>query len=205
MFVEDITVAVPSHPARAQNGMLARALDSVYRQRRLPTAVVVANDLDRQGSAATRNRALAGVTTDWVAFLDSDDELHPEHLERLAARAAATGADVVYPWFTPAGGQDPWPAWFGQPFDEQALRRRDFVIPVTVLARARLLRAVGGFRADLSIAAPAQCDDWGLWLRLLDAGATFSHLPLRTWTWHMHAGNTSGSPELGDARSRTIP
>jgi len=32
------------------------------------------------------------------------------------------------------------------------------------------------------------CEDWGLWLALLDAGAAFSHLPQRTWIWHNGAG-----------------
>ena len=180
--------------------MLKRALASVQAQT-IPARAVVQLDVTRAGSAATRNAALKGVTSPWVAFLDSDDTMDPEHLERLAAHAEKTGADLVYPWFRVDGYTDPWPWRYGMEFDPAALQRSNF-IPVAVLARTDLVREVGGFVADPKFAPPAQCDEWGLWLRMLDAGARFAHLPERTWTWVAHSGNTSGSPRLGDARVR---
>jgi len=196
-----IDVVIPAHPAREASGMLARAVASVERQS-IPARAVVQLDTVRAGSAATRTRGLARVTTPWVAFLDSDDELLPHHLERLLEHAEATGADLVYPWFHADGFTDPWPKLFGRVFDQGELRRGNF-IPTTVLARTELVRLAGGFIADLDIAPPAQCDEWGLWLRMLDlkpAGARIAHLPERTWVWHVHGKNSSGSPHLGDAR-----
>jgi hypothetical protein len=93
--------------------------------------------------------------------------------------------DVVYPWFDVEGGEDPI-GCFGVPFSAAFLRRRNY-IPVTVLARTELVRAVGGFQ-DHPDENGDPCEDWGLWLALLDAGATFGHLPQRTWIWHMGAG-----------------
>lgn len=180
--------------------MLARAVASVQAQT-VPARAVVQLDATRAGSAATRTAGLAGVRTPWVAFLDSDDVLDPGHLEKLAAHAETTGADLVYPWFRVDGYHDPWPGRFGQPFDGAALRRANY-IPVTVLARTGLVRAAGGFIADLTIAPPAECDEWGLWLRMLDQGARIVHLPERTWTWVAHGKNSSGSPRLGDAKLR---
>ena len=124
------------------------------------------------------------VTTDWVAFLDSDDELKPNHLRACARHATLTGADVMYPWFD---GYDPM-GMFGVPFDPELLRRRNY-IPVTVLARTAMVKAVGGF-ADHPDEHGDPCEDWGLWLKLLDLGAKFSHLPQRTWIWH--PGGTRG-------------
>lgn len=195
-----IDVIVPAHPARVANGMLKRAVDSVQAQT-VPARAVVQLDATRAGSAATRNAALKGVTSAWVAFLDSDDTMDPGHLEKLAAHAETAGADLAYPWFRVDGYQDPWPWRYGMEFDPVALRRGNF-IPVTVLARTDLVRDVGGFIADRKFAPPAQCDEWGLWLRMLDAGAKIIHLPERTWTWYAHSGNSSGSPRLGDAKLR---
>lgn len=195
-----IDVVIPAHPARVASGMLARAVASVEAQT-VPARAVVQLDTTRAGSAKTRTAGLAGVVTPWVAFLDSDDTLDPGHLEKLVAHAEMTGADLVYPWFRVDGAPDPWPYRFGMQLDVGALRRGNF-IPVTVLARMDLVRAAGGFVADLKYAPPAQCDEWGLWLRMLDRGARIVHLPERTWTWHAHGGNTSGSPRLGDAKLR---
>ena len=193
-----IDVVIPAHPARVASGQLDKAIASVWAQT-FAARLVVQHDTTRAGSAATRNAGLARVRSPWVAFLDSDDVLDPGHLEKLAACAEATRADLVYPWFRADGYHDPWPHRFKHAFDAAALRRSNY-IPVTVLARTDLVREVGGFIADLTIAPPAACDEWGLWLRMLDAGARIAHLPERTWTWNMHSGNTSGSPQLGDAK-----
>jgi glycosyltransferase involved in cell wall biosynthesis len=187
-----VTVVIPVHPPRLHS-TLDRALHSVWEQDSLPQAVLVEVDRTRAGAAATRNLGLEQVTTEWVAFLDSDDQLRPEHLSALEGCAAQEDADLVYPWFDVANGWDPFPDRFGQPFDPEVLRTRN-TIPVTVLARTELIRAVGGFRPKGPPENP--CDDWGCWEAMLAAGGRFVHLPERTWIWHWHRsatdGNTSG-------------
>src|SRR6188508_3476511 len=96
---QTISVIIPAHPGRVRNGLLAQAIDSVHRQELLPDAVHIAYDLDREGAAATRQRALLSARTDWVAFLDSDDMFLPKHLLWLLRHAQATEADFVYSWF----------------------------------------------------------------------------------------------------------
>ncbi|WP_405815588.1 glycosyltransferase [Streptomyces sp. NBC_01390] len=132
-----VSVVIPTHPPRASK--LRRALASVCAQTVQPIAVVVENDVDRTGSAATRNRGLAHVTTEWVAFLDSDDQLLPHHLERLTMEALKTGADVVYPLprvIGPDGQIVPrHHDWGGGPeFDPEYLRTNSH-IPVNSLVR----------------------------------------------------------------------
>src|SRR3546814_8644512 len=68
---------------------------------------------------------------------------------------------------------------FGQEFDPAALQANNF-IPVTALVRTSLFVAVGGFPQPLSEAWPhADCEDWGLWQRLLALGAKFGSASCR--------------------------
>jgi len=185
-----ITVVIATIPSRTD--LLDRALDSVHEQSLPATDVLVQVDINREGAAATRNRALEAVETEWVAFLDDDDELLPDHL-RLCARAARlNGADVVYPGYDTAGGDDPVNC-FGIPFDGELLQRRNF-IPVTTLCRTALVREAGGFQAHPDEHGDP-CEDWGLWLAMHRLGATFYHLPQRTWKWNLAPGSTRGRPD----------
>jgi len=112
--VSDVTVVIPYHTAREHNGMLARAVRSVEAQT-YRCEIVQAKDVHGVGAAITRNHGLALVQTEWTAFLDSDDELDPHHIEKLRQCADKTEADYVYPWFRVVGGSDPFPMFFGKP------------------------------------------------------------------------------------------
>ena len=183
---------IPSIPPRAGT-YLHRALDSVLQQDRPVDAISVSVDHERLGSARNRTRALSGVSTEWSALLDDDDAWNTDHVRLLLAHADATGADLVYPWFS-TNGFDPWPYREGQPFDEELLRTVNY-IPITVLVRTELLWDVGGFTAATPDSPQTLNDDHGTWMKLLEAGARFEHLNRRTWTWKWHQTHTSGVPE----------
>ena len=112
-----VTVVVPAYQAERT---IARALGSLVAQTSPAWRAVVVDDgsTDRTaeiverlaedderitlhrcepngGAAAARNVALALVDTEWVGFLDADDEWVPDRLERLLALAERTGADVI--------------------------------------------------------------------------------------------------------------
>lgn len=187
-----ITVVIPTLPERAD--LLARAVASV-RAQTLSADLAVEVDEHREGAAAARNRALERVATEWVAFLDDDDEFKPNHLRACLRAAALMHADVVYPGYDVVG-EDPVNC-FGLPFQARFLRQTNF-IPVTTLCRTEAVLRVGGFQAHPDEFGNP-CEDWGLWLALLDAGASFRHLPQRTWIWHIRAGTTHRHPEVNDA------
>jgi glycosyltransferase involved in cell wall biosynthesis len=200
----DVTVVTPTIPGREQ--MLARALASVGRQTRRPASIVVVEDHAGEGAARARNVGLAAVSTTWMAWLDDDDELLPDHLSTLLMAAAATGADLVYSYPVIVGGRDPLAApWHGRlvaspidvpfgPEQERWLRDVGNFIPVTYLVRTDLVRRVGGMPEPYSVEWPRDCEDYGLLLRLLDAGARFHHVcGIRTWRYYIHGANTGGS------------
>ena len=53
-------------------------------------------DRPHAGKAAQLNFALAQVTAPYVAYMDDDDVVFPEHLEKLLSAAERVGADFVY-------------------------------------------------------------------------------------------------------------
>ena len=187
-----VTAVIPAIPPRMQKH-LHRAVDSVLTQERPVEALSVRIDHERRGSAWNRTRACLGVSTEWIALLDDDDEWLPEHVRLLLEHAEATGADMVYPWFTVPEGWDPWPEREGQPFDEVLLRTMNY-IPITVLLRAELLWEVGGFTASSPDSPQSLNDDHGTWMKMVEAGAKIEHLNRRTWLWHWHNHHTSGVP-----------
>jgi glycosyltransferase involved in cell wall biosynthesis len=204
--VADVSVTVVIPTIEGREHLLARALASVDAQERPPAAVLVETDVDRTGAAATRNRALAKVTTRYVAFCDDDDELLPMHLRVLQERAALTGADLVYPGMIAVGGRDPLACPVNNvlvnpycvPFREEQKQHLLTVgnfIPITWLGRTDLIQQVGGFPepwADPSKGSGRVEEDYGLLINLLMAGAQFVHVPVRTWRYFFHEANTGG-------------
>lgn len=204
-----VTVVIPTHPGREL--LLERALASVWAQTRQPDAVIVSPDPTATGAAATRNRGLAMVGTEWTAWLDSDDELLPNHLADCMAHAEESGADLVYPWMHVIGGRDPMAVpvngMLVNPYQhdfgpEQAVHLHNVgnFIPVTYIVRTGLARLVGGMPEPVAVPIERSGsgrieEDYGFLIRLLDAGATFSHCKVRSWKYHLHSANTGGRGE----------
>jgi glycosyltransferase involved in cell wall biosynthesis len=198
----DITVCIATIPPRVNE--LARAVKSVTRQTLQPMSIIIEYDHGKTGAPATKNRAIAKATTEWVAMLDDDDEFLPHHLQALHTTALSTGADVVYsiPHIPQIPGNRDPDGRYGVPFDADELRRRSY-IQTTSLVRRELFMSVGGFQVPKGLMGPddhrANYDDWGGWLAMLDAGAKFVHCPEVTFVWNHwgfgrpgRPGNTSG-------------
>lgn len=197
--VYDITVCVPTIPQRRTK--LRKALSSIMAQDYPVSAVSIAVDHWKQGSAVTRNRALAAVQTEWTVFLDDDDQLLKTGIRDLLMGQSRSAADVVYglPRIVDAQGQIQ-PRFFeaGGPevFDPDLLMQKSY-IPVVSLVRTSLAQQAG---FEFSQDGQGSYDDWGFYKNLLSLGAEFYHIPLETFIWNIDGGNTSGKPDRGDAR-----
>lgn len=201
---DDITVAIPTHLGRDRAGaFLARAVASVSLQTLPARAVSIATDTEGEGAAATRQRALDAVSTAWVAFLDSDDEFLPMHLQQLSRWGRKTGADYVYSHYKVGSGgiADPRPWALGKPFDTDAPHETT----CTVLVRTGLAKQVGVMQPGQDVASLQDGrlhagEDWLFTKGCAAAGAKIVHYPKVTWIWHHHGNNTSGIPGRGDAQ-----
>lgn len=185
-----ISMCIPSIPIRG--GLIRHAVGSVLEQAYPAHSINVAIDHDRMGAAHTRNRALYSAQTEWVAFMDDDDILYPNHLELLVAKQIETGADVIFPWFdTDPPGGDPFPSEFETREYDPAVPH---MFPITTLVRRTLAWRVGGFPVADPVSEVCAGEDWTFWLKMRDAGAIFAHVNARTWCWNMKGQNTSGLP-----------
>jgi glycosyltransferase involved in cell wall biosynthesis len=130
---------------------------------------VVRNEVSLRLPGA-RNVGIAAAGGDWLAFLDDDDLWSPRKLRAQLDAAAAAGAGwvfgraIVVDELKRLVEADPFP----DPEDLPTLLLRGNWIPgggSNVIARADLVRGVGGFDDELLF-----FEDWDLWLRLLATG-----------------------------------
>lgn len=199
-----IAVVIPTHPERLRNGLLDRAVASVWTQTLAPSQLIV--EIGNDGAGAVRQRGLESVhhRHDRVAFLDSDDEFLPTHLADLSAvMDADPDCIMAYSWFEPVGSGDPFATsgHFGKPFNPATPHHTT----VTTMVDRSTALEVGGF-PTAGEGGTDHClnDDWIFLLRMCEFavkhGKRITHLPKRTWRWHHHSGNTSGKPGRGDSR-----
>ena len=193
----EISFVIPTIAPR--HSMLCRAVDSIREQTVRPGTVHVVEDTNHDGAARTRQRGLEAVNTPWVMFLDDDDALMPQHVQRCIEHQSATGADYVFPWFMikdVVGGEhpewDPFPMEFGTPWSNDKPRQTT----ITTLVRTELAKAVGFTSPppDRFVDGQIWGEDYTFTLGIMANGGVISHLPERTWWWYHHGKNTSGQP-----------
>ena len=188
----DVTAVIPTIPPRS--AMLARAIRSVMNQTHPVSDLIIPVDHKREGAAVNRQRGTEMVNTEFLIWVDDDDELMPHHVETLIRAQQESGADIVWPWFRVQGGTDPFPGHQGRQWNPDEPHQ----FPITVLLRTEAFRQVGGFETVLEGTVDKDGhrigEDLKLWIELSDAGFSFHHIPDVTWIWNHWGGNLSGLP-----------
>jgi glycosyltransferase involved in cell wall biosynthesis len=174
-----------------------RALQSVLAQTVQPSEILVCDDCSRDRTeeivrgweakdprirylctsvnsgapAATRNLGVSNAHSDWIAFLDDDDEWLPRKLERQSATLSAEPVDVVSSnalrrdgtRYFPDAPEIFRPGWAD-------LTRANPVLVCSALVRRASLVDVGGFpTASWTVGI----DDYAAWLELGRRGSKF--------------------------------
>lgn len=180
-----VSVVIPHLPSREDSVEYLEAVRSVEQQTRQPDQLIIESDPDHTGCAATQNRALVKVTSEWIALLGDDDFFLPNHLEVLMSHAGE--ADVIWPDCLTVGAE-----WrLCREFNAESLRWDNYIPGGGSLIRTSEARAAGGW------CKPDDPDfhkyeDWVMWKRLLDRGCTFLHIHDVTWAYRFHNGQTAG-------------
>lgn len=195
--MEDVTVVVATFGEEHWRTLAhARAIPSVEALG-LPYIHVHGDTLH-----GARNAGLDEVTTTHVIHLDADDELEAGYMEAMAASEADVRAPAVRYIHTGGSAQTPrMPRVSGHSHDCVAacLPWGNWLV-VGALARAQLLRDVGGWR-DFTWS-----EDWDLWLRCHLAGASIEAVPAAIYRAHVRLGsrNRSASAAVRMAAHRAI-
>ena len=206
-----VSVVIPCYRDAAT---LGRALMSLQAQTRLPEEIIVVDDFSPEeariravvggiprviylrntsnlGLAGTRNRGLQEASGEIVAFLDADDEAHPQRIEwqlKLVAPDTAVACDVVR---IPEGGsaalqQFSWPPRIKTYREVGTMIYANRLTGASLMAPAAMLRAVGGYDSSLR-----SCEDYDLWLRLLGRGYRVQRIRHPLYIYHYNAAGLS--------------
>ncbi len=179
-----VSVVVPAHDAEAS---VEAAIRSALGQTRPPDEIVVVDDGSTDatatvvrriegpvrlvsqaqgGPSAARNAGVAASAGEWLAFLDADDEWHPEKLEHQVRLAEGDIVLVATDWSRDAVRR-PAPKTIPTtmlPTSKILLLNR--FQTSTVLLRRDAFTAAGGFDSSLD-----GVEDWDMWLRASREGS----------------------------------
>lgn len=148
-----------------------------------------------RGPAASRNALLGHARGEWITFLDSDDELRPDHLAlRRAAIAAQPGTDL---WLSPMH-------IVGNPFVPSCLHPGEMIhvdrcigVGMLTVRRETILRA-GGF-PEIRYA-----EDAALMTQLRIMGTRTAWLTHRSYVYHRDHADSITARQAQRARA-TLP
>lgn len=209
-----ISVVIPCYRSAV---FLPETLNSVLRQDRAPSEIIVIDDASPDqsvevarrfavtvltsavngGPADARNRGIAAASGDVVAFLDADDHWEPDHLSRLAGSLERhPSASVAFSSIRVITGRRRRERVLDLPADAPldlfwTLPTFNPVGQSGVMVRRAALEQVGGYGSGLRYS-----EDYDLWLRLARRHH-FVYSPAVTLNHLKH-----GSGQLSDAMHR---
>ena len=195
---------------------LHEALESVFRQVRVPDEVIVVDDgstdnpeevtalyprvrlirQKNQGLSAARNTGLFAARGTYVLFLDADDRLTPialaTHLDRFARHPGCAFVYAAHRIFgaVPGGAEDIRLHEAGRDAYARFLEANQVGMHATVLYRRTILAAIGGY--DRSLKA---CEDYDVYLRLTREHQV-AYGPEIVAEYRYHGSNMSGDLAL---------
>ncbi|MGB3294822.1 MAG: glycosyltransferase [Phormidesmis sp.] len=160
-----------------------------------------------QGSNPTRNQGLSMASGDYVLFLDADDYILPERIEKQVGCFERTGADVV---FSSVRSQKHYPDGrivLGDPSDERYYRPGDDVLESLITSRRLahnlspmftrdILEKVGGWDETVKCS-----QDRDLLLSVALAKAKFEFLPGCYSVYRQYPGPSRVSASKGRVRA----
>lgn len=139
--------------------------------------------------ARARNDALSLVETEWVVFLDADDELDQSYLNALGAGSADLRAPSVC--YVRAGHRArprvPRVAGHAHACTADCLTQGNWLVVGTAV-RTQLIRDVGGWEEW------PWSEDWAVWLKCHLAGASIEAIPEAVYIAHWSRSSRNRAP-----------
>jgi glycosyltransferase involved in cell wall biosynthesis len=208
-----VSVIIPAHNASEYIG---RAIESVLAQTRKPDEIIVIDDgsvdntaevtkkyksiryihQENAGPSIARNIGIEAATSEWIAFLDADDEWIPEKLE-LQTELLRRNTNLVWttsnfirclcdedrraPDIDLKQGQEALHGkeYFGDFF--QTSLPRGYGCTITKLIKKSVLKEVGGFRVGQHVG-----EDTDLWFRIAYRWPSIGYINQPLAIYHMN-------------------
>lgn len=221
-----VSIIIPTYNGRR---WIAGAIDCALAQTHAPCEVVVIDDgstdgtreylrstyggrikydyKSNSGPASSRNRGLSLATGDFIQFLDSDDFLTSDKIEKQVAVFQNTPkCDVVYSDFAftladskgiVQGSPEEFRKKYGAENIFEALLDGNFIVIHAPLTRAHVIKNCGGFDESLS-----SDEDYDLWLKIAGKEHRFCFIPEVLAFYHKR--NSSVSTNLFKQSSGTL-
>jgi glycosyltransferase involved in cell wall biosynthesis len=207
-----MTLVIPSHN---RCGMLQRAIASSICQTGIHLEIIVVDDgstdatretvlefedqnvryifQHNRGASAARNLGICAASSDWVAFLDDDDELNPVYglyyADTLRRLSGVTDTKIGFIWSgikrihsDTASAEQSAPRIILNPADADFHFLTRLALSHGVAIRRTALLEVGLFDESMKCS-----EDSDLFLRLLSAGWEGVDIPQSLVTLHIHA------------------
>ena len=178
-----ISVVIPTYN---RYGLLKRAVHSVFSQTYPPTEVIVIDDgsddatsqiqqdfstlkyifQSNKGVSSARNLGIINASSDWIAFLDSDDEWHKNKLQKQV-NFHKQNQNILMSYTDEEWIRDSKIVKIPKKFQKFGLdifaENLSYcnIAPSSVVMHQKLLKKVGFFDENLEV-----CEDYDLWLRI---------------------------------------
>jgi glycosyltransferase involved in cell wall biosynthesis len=192
-------------PCYKDSKTLCRAINSVVAQSHKPIEIIVINDCSPEtkiiekylkkyprikyfynkknlGLAASRNKGIQLAKGEIVAFLDADDEYHPDkikiQLEYLKENTAVTCGVLN---ISLSGKR-----YYKLGHHPLIIKPREIIFSnklngAGLLCKKKMILSVGGFNPNLK-----SCEDFDLWLRLLSSGIKIAVVPEPLYSYYFN-------------------
>jgi glycosyltransferase involved in cell wall biosynthesis len=148
-----------------------------------------------QSLAGARNAGLDQVETEWVCFLDADDELTPGYFDAMdTATADLRAPQVEYVAGRASRTYMPKVAGHTHECSGECLTEGNWLVIGTV-ARTQQVKDIGGFEEWSCY------EDWALWLRTYLAGASVEPVHAATYRAYVRRDSRNRRPSKAE-RSR---
>ena len=181
----DVTIVIPSYNYEM---FLSQAIESALNQTTKPFKIIVIDDGSKdssieiakrfagvelveksnEGVIKTKNLGISLSTTTWTIFLDADDKLDNNYIEKLLDEAEREKSDVVYTdveFFGSVKGRSE-----AGEFTVARLLDGNFVHN-SALIRTNALKISNGYKQEMS----KGYEDWELYVTLAEQGCKFSY------------------------------